>query len=98
MGTLKPLIYRATGLSQNTNTLMFEFDIKQLRALILRVVTAEGHSPEDQARLNAAYDSIVLAIAHLEDVQASPNIRFQTSPAADLFEAITQEERLKGLG
>ena len=97
VGTLKPLIYCATGTSQTTNTLMFESDIQQLRTLLLRVVTAEGNSPDDQARLNAAYDSIVLAIAHLEDVQASPNIQFHPSPVADLYEAITQEERLKEL-
>jgi hypothetical protein len=77
---------------------MFEFDIKQLRALILRVVTAEGHSPEDQARLNAAYDSIVLAIAHLEQVHTPAPFQFQEAPVADLFETIAQEERWQELG
>ena len=86
------------GRTPNTNTRMFDSDIQQLRTLLRRVVMAKGNSPEDKARLNAAYDHIMLAIAHLEQVHTSAPFPFQEAPVADPFEAIAQAERWQELG
>jgi len=77
---------------------MFDADLAQLRALLLRIVTAEPQTPEQRERLNAAYNGVVQAIAALEQVQLDPPFQVRTDSVADLYEAIAQEERLKELG
>ena len=79
---------------------MFDADIAYLRTLLLRVACADPQTPDQREQLNVAYDRLVQAITALEQVEQmkhDPSTAVHTASVADLFEAITQEERLREL-
>ena len=76
---------------------MFDADIAQLRALLLRITCADPQTSEQRKQLNTAYEGLVQVITALEQVKNDPSTAVHTASVADLFEAITQEERLREL-
>jgi hypothetical protein len=75
---------------------MFEDDIHHLQAILQRIATLQVNSSEKQENKRQVYEGLVQAIAALEQLNAPmPSLSAPTEPVADLYEAITQEERLK---
>jgi hypothetical protein len=75
---------------------MLEEDIRQLQAILHRIVTLQADTPERRQHLEQAYKSVVQAIAALEALKTSMlSLHIPGEPVADLYEAITQEERFK---
>lgn len=75
---------------------MFEEEIQQLQVMLYRIVTLRVNSPDKREYQQQAYESVVGAIAALESLQTPiPSLQAPDEPVADLYEAITQEERLK---
>jgi len=75
---------------------MFSNEVQQLRDVLTKVVTTGADCPQNRILLNQAYDCLVGAILSLEQVEGQPVV-FGTGAVADLYEAITQEERLREL-
>ncbi|MBD1910800.1 MULTISPECIES: hypothetical protein [unclassified Leptolyngbya] len=75
---------------------MLEEDIRQLQVILHRIVTLQADTPEKRQHLDQAYKSVVQAIAALEQLKTPiPSLHVPGEPVADLYEAITQEERFK---
>jgi len=75
---------------------MVEDDIRQLQSILHRIVTLQVDTPEKRQHLQQAYRSVVGAIAALEKLRTPiPSLQVPGEPVADLYEAITQEERFK---
>jgi hypothetical protein len=75
---------------------MFGEEIQHLQALLYRIVTLQVNSPDKREYQQQAYESVVGVIAALENLKTPiPSLQAPDEPVADLYEAITQEERFK---
>jgi len=75
---------------------MVEAEIRKLQAILHRIITLQTDTPEKRQHLQEAYQGVVRAIAALENLRTPiPPLNVPGEPVADLYEAITQEERFK---
>jgi len=75
---------------------MFSNEIQQLRGILMKVVTTGADCPQNRMFLNQAFENLVGAIVSLEQVESQPLV-IGTGAVANLYKAITQEERLRAL-